>query len=393
VDQLPEPPVPLEADLRDFPWMRLHIRIQKSKQWLIFKRRPELAFYTLNLWMYAWHEAPAGSIEADDDVLADAAMCDPRKWAKLRPDLLRDWIEYRGRLYQPLVCELVRDAWAEKQAHRARTKAATEAREAKRRERDEQRSAADDQRNEQRDDGRDVHQERGRSKGKGEGKGKGDVPLKPPTTTHSARTTVPTRAKSGTHALQGETKPPTREPNRAAGETSAEPTAGEAARARVQTLVTRTAGSPTGELCKALRAGGCMDAPPSHPQLVDWIARGVSVSTINDALAIAKSKKKGQIPVRYLMPIVEELLTPVQSGTGTEGWWESYEAMIAFAREHGVEPVPNHPDLDGAPEFSMRETKWRIIETIGDGPWVDKQSVADLRHLDRYRATHDGASG
>jgi hypothetical protein len=43
------------------PYMPLYIqRLQRSKAWLRCKRRPELAFYMVNLWMRAWHEVPAG---------------------------------------------------------------------------------------------------------------------------------------------------------------------------------------------------------------------------------------------------------------------------------------------------------------------------------------------
>src|SRR5262249_5330401 len=72
----PPPMVPAEVDLRDFPYMPFEVaRLRRSKAWLICKRRPELAFYMLNLWTAAWHERPGGSLEDDDDVLADAAMC------------------------------------------------------------------------------------------------------------------------------------------------------------------------------------------------------------------------------------------------------------------------------------------------------------------------------
>jgi uncharacterized protein YdaU (DUF1376 family) len=103
-------------DLTDFPFMPLYIaRLQKSKAWLRCKRRPELAFYMLNLWMRAWHETPAGSIEDDDDVLADAAMCDLRRWAKIKDDLMQGWEKGEdGRLYHPVVTEIATESWADK---------------------------------------------------------------------------------------------------------------------------------------------------------------------------------------------------------------------------------------------------------------------------------------
>lgn len=116
----PEPLVSAEVDLRGFPFVPLYIeRLTKSKAWLVCKRRPELAFYMLNLWMRAWHETPAGSIEDDDDVLADAAMCELRRWGKLRADVLRNWTKCSdGRLYHPVVAELAKESYAGRVEHR-----------------------------------------------------------------------------------------------------------------------------------------------------------------------------------------------------------------------------------------------------------------------------------
>jgi hypothetical protein len=58
---------------------------------------------------------PAGSLEDDDDVLADAAMCEQAKWAEVREEVLRGWVKCSdGRLYHPVVCERVREAWTAK---------------------------------------------------------------------------------------------------------------------------------------------------------------------------------------------------------------------------------------------------------------------------------------
>ena len=132
--EAPLPLVPAEVDLRDFSWMPIEIhRLRRSKAWLICKRKPELGFYMLNLWTAAWHDTPAASLEDDDDVLADLAMCDPSKWLKVREQVLRGWVKCSdGRLYHPVVADLARGAWAQKQAQRQRTEAARLAREQKR---------------------------------------------------------------------------------------------------------------------------------------------------------------------------------------------------------------------------------------------------------------------
>jgi hypothetical protein len=118
----PPPPVPADADLTDFKFMPLEVaRLRRSKAWLICKRRPELAFFMLNLWTASWHERPAGSLEDDDDVLADAAMCSPERWPKVRADVLRGWVKASdGRLYHPVVAEKVMDSWHGKAVARGR---------------------------------------------------------------------------------------------------------------------------------------------------------------------------------------------------------------------------------------------------------------------------------
>ncbi|SCB10197.1 DUF1376 domain-containing protein [Cupriavidus alkaliphilus] len=116
MSEAPLPLTPPDCDLRDFPFMPLEInRLRRSKSWLKAKRNPALAFYQINLWTAAWHDVPAGSLEDDDDVLADLAMCDPAKWAKVRDEVMRGWVKCSdGRLYNPTVCEKAMESWAAK---------------------------------------------------------------------------------------------------------------------------------------------------------------------------------------------------------------------------------------------------------------------------------------
>jgi|GEM_PF-6362499 len=110
---------PADADLTEFTFIPLEIgRLKQSKAWLVCKRRPELAFYSLNLWMHAWHQIPAGSIEDDDDVIADAAKCDPKQWGKVKKDVMRGWVLHQGRFYHPFLCKLVIEKWTDRLIHR-----------------------------------------------------------------------------------------------------------------------------------------------------------------------------------------------------------------------------------------------------------------------------------
>lgn len=122
---LPEPFSPPEADLRAFGFMPLEVgRLRRSKTWLIAKRRPEIGFYAMNLWMASWHELPAGSLEPDDDLLADMAMCPADRWAEVRDEVMRGWtLCSDGRLYHAVVAEKVNEAWEMRRAHSERARA------------------------------------------------------------------------------------------------------------------------------------------------------------------------------------------------------------------------------------------------------------------------------
>lgn len=127
----PAPLVPADVDLSGLEYMPLYIaKLKASKSWLMCKRRPELAYYLLNLWMRAWQERPAGSIEADDDILADAAGCSTfEQWLELKSDVMRGWkLCSDGRYYLPSQVEMVRRGWSLVQTNKRRGKAGAAAR-------------------------------------------------------------------------------------------------------------------------------------------------------------------------------------------------------------------------------------------------------------------------
>ncbi len=115
-----------DCDLTNFPFMPLLIsRLRRSRSWLMAKRQPELGFYMVNLWTAAWHEVPAGSLEDDDEVLCDFAMCDPQKWDEVKERVLHGWVKCSdGRLYHPVVSSVATESWSEKQSYRNRLAAA-----------------------------------------------------------------------------------------------------------------------------------------------------------------------------------------------------------------------------------------------------------------------------
>lgn len=116
MNDLPQPLTPADCELRNFPTMPLDIaRLRRSKAWLVAKRMPEVAFFMMNLWTASWHEKPAASLEDDDDVLADFAMCDPKRWKKIKAEAMRGWVKCSdGRLYHSVVAEMANAAWFKK---------------------------------------------------------------------------------------------------------------------------------------------------------------------------------------------------------------------------------------------------------------------------------------
>jgi hypothetical protein len=118
---LPAPLTPVDCDLRDFAFMPLDtVRLLDSDMFALSTGDEFKAAMTL--WCKAWQQVPAGSLPADDRVLAHLSGSGA-KWAKLKTIALRGFIECSdGRLYHPIVCEKATEAWAKKLSYRARSK-------------------------------------------------------------------------------------------------------------------------------------------------------------------------------------------------------------------------------------------------------------------------------
>jgi hypothetical protein len=112
-------PLPSDVDLSDLPHMPLHDRrLMKSRAWLQAKNwrggGPGLGFCLFNLWVEAFRSVPAGSLEDDDDMLADQARCDIEFWAVIRDKAMRGWEKHGGRLWHPVIAELAWDLWLQR---------------------------------------------------------------------------------------------------------------------------------------------------------------------------------------------------------------------------------------------------------------------------------------
>jgi hypothetical protein len=85
----------------------------------------------MTLWLRSWDQVPAGSLPADERSLCRLAELgrDLRTWRKIAPDALHGWFTASdGRLYHPVVTEIVTEAWERKKQRSNRTEKARSSR-------------------------------------------------------------------------------------------------------------------------------------------------------------------------------------------------------------------------------------------------------------------------
>ena len=111
--ELPEPLVPPEVDLRDFPFTPVfRARLFGSS----FHARTNDAEWRagVTLWLRSWDQVPAGSLPDEEVDLCRLAELgrDLKAWRRLQGGALRGWIKCSdGRLYHTVVAEGVLEAW------------------------------------------------------------------------------------------------------------------------------------------------------------------------------------------------------------------------------------------------------------------------------------------
>jgi uncharacterized protein YdaU (DUF1376 family) len=132
-DERPEPLVPPDLDLRDFPSMLLDVVRLRDSDLAIHADRGAFRAAVL-LWCAAWHQLPAGSLPNDDDALmAYAAIRSRAEWRRIRDESLRGFVQCSdGRLYHKVVCEKALEALSTRAKHSQRTEKARAALEKKR---------------------------------------------------------------------------------------------------------------------------------------------------------------------------------------------------------------------------------------------------------------------
>lgn len=120
LDSLPDPPLPADLDLRDFPFMPLDVLRLRDSDFAAIASGEEFKAAVL-LWCAAWHQVPAGSLPDDDRWLARHSGTGA-DWASVKGAVLAGFVRCRdGRLYHPVIAEKAREAGRRKAEQRERT--------------------------------------------------------------------------------------------------------------------------------------------------------------------------------------------------------------------------------------------------------------------------------
>lgn len=325
--ELPPPPVPADVDLRGFPFMPLDVEaLRRSKAWLLCKRNPALAFYMINLWTAAWHEVPAGSLEDDDDVLADRAMCDPVKWDKLRDQVLRNWVKCSdGRLYYPFLSKKVLAAWDSRLEQRWKTEIARIKKHNDRHRTSLPRPTFDEWVSSGCPSGHRLpvpgdkpgtgDGQGGEMPSKGEGEGEGeDIKPKPPEAALIDDNTI----GGADDAAERDRKDEPADPP--------------------------STGTRRGHVSALLRQWG-VTITPGNPHLVAWVQAGITDEQLREAVDRVRLQKPEpeSIPPNYLAKVVADVLNPAPVAALTVAdpvvvarWWESDAATTEQANRLGM---------------------------------------------------------
>lgn len=316
--ELPQPLVPAEVDLRDFGFMPLDVLRLRDSDLAALASGDEFKAAVL-LWCVAWHQVPAASLPKDDRLLARYVGVDAATWRRLKAEAMRGFVECSdGRLYHAIIGEKAREAWASKKSQRARTEAATRAREERRR-------AALVERGLLRDDVRDVE----RDVVQGTGTGTGIL-----------------RKEEGRATAYAAARAPDPEPEPGIRRGSPPPdefTLDEAPQALVDTAPPEANGQPptkAGSTCRAMRQqAGLTACNPGDPRLLALIDQGATEAEFVDVAREAVAGGKGWA---WVLKVVEArradaariALAPAPAAPA---WHETRAGVVDMACRLGLE--------------------------------------------------------
>lgn len=112
-EQLPDPPIPADVDLRGLEYMPLLGGKLFESDFYLDSNDAEFRI-GLRLWWASWNQVPAGSLPAEDHRIRGLAGLaeNPEKWRKVRDKALRGFTKHAdGRLYHAVIVEQALIAW------------------------------------------------------------------------------------------------------------------------------------------------------------------------------------------------------------------------------------------------------------------------------------------
>jgi hypothetical protein len=104
-NELPDPPVPIDANLRDLPYLPLYAALIRDSDFAKLSSAEAFRAGIMNM-CAAWHQIPAGSLPNNDKLLADFAGYgySVKDWLKVKEQALRGWTLHSDeRLYHKVV--------------------------------------------------------------------------------------------------------------------------------------------------------------------------------------------------------------------------------------------------------------------------------------------------
>ncbi|WCM21393.1 YdaU family protein [Paraburkholderia bryophila] len=120
MNDLPEPLVPSDVDLRGFTGFMLDVERLLASE-LVALGTPEECWFALMLWCRAWQQQPPASLPNDERVLAAFSRAGA-KWKKVRDIVLRGFVLCSdGRLYHKVLAEEALTAWEKRKKYQERS--------------------------------------------------------------------------------------------------------------------------------------------------------------------------------------------------------------------------------------------------------------------------------
>lgn len=118
-NELPEPPYPADLRAKGFTFAIDWELIEQGSTWI--KCPPDVRPWLLMLWAKSWTNAPAGTYENDDEIIAAQIGMDFDLFMAKRDRLMRGWkVHADGRLYHETITRLVLDMGERREKDRKR---------------------------------------------------------------------------------------------------------------------------------------------------------------------------------------------------------------------------------------------------------------------------------